>query len=73
MPVGSGARTRWSQAGVRYVRQAGILYGVGLRQLVLVVPVVAAVLLPAAGPLAAALVCGVLHVLDRFGDASADA
>jgi len=69
MPVDSDARSRWSPAGVRYVRKAGILYGIGLRQLVLVVPVVAAMLLPAAGPLAAALVVAILHHLDRFGDA----
>jgi len=68
MPVGSDARTRWSKAGVRYVRRAGILYGVGLRQLVLVVPVVAAIPLPAVGPVAAIFVVGVLHYFDRIGD-----
>lgn len=66
MPVDSDARARWTEAGVRYVRRAGLLYGVALRQLVLAVPVVVAILLPAAGPLAAALVAGVLHSLDRF-------
>ena len=73
MPVDSDTRTRWSKAGVRYVRRAGILYGVGLRQLVLVVPVVAAILLPAAGPFAAIGVVGVLHCFDRIGDDAADA
>ena len=72
MPVESQARARWTAAGVRYVRRAGVLYGVGLRQLVLVVPVVAAMLLPASGPLAALLVVAVLHSLDRFNDEGAE-
>ncbi len=71
MPVASPARARWTDVGVRYVRRAGVLYGVGLRQLVLVVPVVAALLAPAAGPVAAALVVAVLVALDRFGDDAA--
>jgi Protein of unknown function, DUF599 len=68
MPVDSAARKRWSRAGVRYVRRAGVLYGIGLRQLVLVVPVVAAILLPLAGPVAAVLVAGVLFCFDRYSD-----
>jgi uncharacterized membrane protein len=68
MPVDSEARKRWAHAGVRYVRRAGILYGVGLRQLVLVVPVVAAILFPLAGPVAAAVVAGVLFWFDRYSD-----
>lgn len=66
IPVESAARKRWHAAGVRYLRQAGLLYGVGLRQLVLVVPVVAAILWPAAGPVAAVIVAGVLFSFDRF-------
>jgi hypothetical protein len=69
MPVESDARKRWARAGIRYVRRAGILYGVGLRQLMLVVPVVAALLLPIAGPIAAVLVAGLLFSLDRYGEA----
>jgi len=68
MPVDSQARSRWSASGVRYVRRAGVLYGVGLRQLVLVVPVVAAILLPLAGPVAAILVAAVLFSFDRYRD-----
>jgi uncharacterized membrane protein len=68
MPVDSDARKRWAHAGVRYVRRAGVLYGIGLRQLVLVVPVVAAILLPLAGPVAAVLVAGVLFWFDRYSD-----
>ena len=68
MPVDSEARNRWAHAGVRYVRRAGVLYGIGLRQLVLVAPVVAAILLPLAGPVAALLVAALLFWLDRFSD-----
>ncbi|MFG6429035.1 DUF599 family protein [Pelomonas parva] len=72
MPVESEARARWTAAGVRYVRRAGVLYGVGLRQLVLVVPVVSAMLLSASGPVAALLVVAVLYSLDRFNDEGAE-
>lgn len=68
MPVASEARQRWAAAGLRYVRRAGVLYGVGLRQLVLVVPVVAALLLPMAGPPAALLVVALLYSFDRYHD-----
>lgn len=68
MPVESEARKRWGHAGVRYVRRAGVLYGVGLRQLVLVGPVVAAILLPLAGPVAAVLVTAMLFWFDRYSD-----
>lgn len=67
MPVASPARARWTAAGARYVSRAGLLYGFGLRQLVLVGPVVAALLLPAAGPVAGLLVVVALYALDRFG------
>lgn len=66
IPVESDVRRRWNAAGIRYVRRAGVLYGVGLRQLVLVVPIVAAILTPAAGPLAAFLVSAVLFSFERF-------
>lgn len=66
MPVDSQARKLWTPAGTAYVRKAGVLYSWGLRQLVLVAPVVAFILHPVAGPLAAILVSGVLFSLDRF-------
>lgn len=66
MPVGSSARTQWTPAGIAYVRKAGVLYGRGLRQLLLVAPLVAFILHPAAGPVAAALVLAVLWRLDRL-------
>ncbi|NML18179.1 DUF599 domain-containing protein [Azohydromonas caseinilytica] len=66
MPVNSPARKQWHTAGMAYVRKAGVLYSVGLRQLVLVAPVVASILYPAAGPVAAMLVVAVLLRMDRF-------
>ncbi|PZP93929.1 MAG: DUF599 domain-containing protein [Variovorax paradoxus] len=70
MPVGSEARLRWTPLGVRYVRKAGLLYGFGLRQLVLVAPVVAAMLHPFAGPVAALVVAWVLYAFDRVARAT---
>ncbi len=70
MPVDSEARQRWQATGIRYIRRAGYLYGIGLRQLILVAPVVATLLLPAAGPVAAVLVVGVLFSFDRYDKAA---
>lgn len=67
MPVQSAARQRWAGSGAAYARRAGILYGWGLRHLILVAPLVAAVLHPLAGPLAAALVVAVMSGFDRVG------
>lgn len=73
MPVGSAARVQWAWAGTVYVRRAGILYGLGLRHLVLVAPILAAILHPLAGPVAAVLVVAVLFGFDRFtSDARTD-
>lgn len=73
MPVGSAARAQWAWAGTVYVRRAGILYGLGLRHLVLVAPILAAILHPLAGPVAAVLVVAVLFGFDRFtSDARTD-
>jgi uncharacterized membrane protein len=66
MPVDSEARKRWSAAGTTYVRKAGVLYSWGLRQLVLVVPVVAFILYPLAGVIGAFAVVAALMNFDRF-------
>ncbi|MBC7598905.1 MAG: DUF599 domain-containing protein [Polaromonas sp.] len=66
LPVESDVRRHWTPAGTAYVRKAGVLYGWGLRQLVLLAPLVAFILHPVAGPIAALVVCGVLFSLDRF-------
>lgn len=66
MPVDSEARRQWTSTGTMYVRKAGVLYSWGLRQLVLVAPIVAFILHPMAGPFAAVLVSGVLLGFDRF-------
>ena len=67
-PVGSDVRRRWAAAGTAYVRRAGLLYSWSLRHLVLVVPVVAFILYPLAGPIAAILVVGVLYRVDHPSD-----
>jgi uncharacterized membrane protein len=65
MPVGSEARQRWAAAGLAYVRRAGILYSWGLRHLILVAPILACLLHPFAGPVAAVFVIVVLSRFDR--------
>lgn len=67
MPVGSPVREHWTPAGAHYVRRAGVLYGWGLRHLVMVAPLVASILLPVAGPLAALVVVAVMSSIDRVG------
>jgi hypothetical protein len=66
MPVDSEARQGWSDAGRVYVRRAGILYSWGLRHLILVAPILASMVHPAAGPVAALAVVAVLVGFDRF-------
>ncbi len=65
MPIESAARQRWAGAGAAYVRRAGLLYSWGLRHLVMVAPVLAFILHPVAGPVAALLAVGVLFAFDR--------
>ena len=65
MPVESEARTRWNQAGTAYVRRASVLYGWGLRHLILVAPILICLLYPLAGPIAAVLLVVVLVGFDR--------
>ncbi len=67
MPVESDARQRWAEAGSAYVRRAGVLYSWGLRHLILVAPILACLLHPMAGPIAAGLVVVVLPRFDRVG------
>ena len=64
MPVESEARMRWADAGAAYVRRAGLLYSWGLRHLILVAPILACLLHPLAGPIAAVLVVVVLVRFD---------
>lgn len=66
MPVGSATRLRWFATGTAYVRRAGILYSWGLRHLFLVAPVVAYILHPLAGPVAAIGVVVILRSFDRM-------
>lgn len=67
MPVGSATRQHWSTHGSAYVRRASILYSWGLRHLLLVAPVMAFIVYPLAGPVAALGVVVVLRGFDRMG------
>ncbi len=67
MPVGSEARARWLAVGIRYVREAGFLYSWGLRHLILVAPIIAAIAYPLAGPVMAVALIAVLRRFDRVG------
>ena len=67
MPVDSEARRRWTAIGALYLRRAGLLYSWGLRNLLMVAPILAFFVYPWAGPVAAMLVAAVLIAFDRFG------
>jgi hypothetical protein len=69
MPIDSEARRRWGDAGSAYVRRAGVLYSWGLRHLILVAPILASILHPVTGPIAALVVVGVLFGFDRISTA----
>lgn len=64
LPVGSTARDRWTTSGKSHLRRAGVLYSWGLRFMVLVSPVLAAIVEPLAGPFAALVVVGILLNFD---------
>lgn len=65
MPVDAPARQRWAATGTDCVRRAGLLYSWGLRQLLLVVPVLAFILHPLAGVVGALVVVLALARFDR--------
>lgn len=67
MPVGSQVRTRWHEVGVRYLRAAGIYYSWGLRHLIMVAPIVAAIVYPLAGPVMAIILIGFMRRFNRVG------
>lgn len=66
MPVGTPQRRAWATAGTAYLRKAGLLYSWGLRQLILLVPVVSYILHPLAGVVSSLLVVAALVRFDRF-------
>ena len=66
MPVGSAQRGVWAASGAVYVRRAGLLYGWGLRHLILVAPMLGFIVHPLAGPVAAMLVVLALWSFDRL-------
>lgn len=66
MPVNSDERKQWGQTAVAYLRRAGLLYSWGLRHLLMVAPLLAFIVYPLAGPVAAALVVAALFGFDKF-------
>ena len=66
MPVGSAQRGVWAASVAVYVRRAGLLYGWGLRHLILVAPMLGFIVHPLAGPVAAVLVVLALWGFDRL-------
>lgn len=66
MPVESEERNRWGPTAIAYLRRAGLLYSWGLRHLLMVAPLLACIVYPLAGPVAAALVVAALFAFDRF-------
>ena len=70
MPVGSAQRQQWSASCVVYLRRAGLLYGWGLRNLILVGPMLGFIVHPLAGPVAAVLVVVSLWGFDRLSPGS---
>lgn len=66
MPVDSEERNRWGPTAVAYLRRAGLLYSWGLRHLLMVAPLLACIVYPLAGPVAAALAVAALFAFDRF-------
>ena len=66
MPVDSDERKQWGPTAVAYLRRAGLLYSWGLRHLLMVAPLLAFIVYPLAGPVAAVLVVAALFGFDRF-------
>jgi hypothetical protein len=66
MPIDSSERQRWSPTAVVYLRRAGLLYSWGLRHLLIVAPILAFIVYPLAGPVAAFLLIIVFVFIDRF-------
>jgi hypothetical protein len=62
MPVGSEARKKWHVSGVAYLNRAGLSYSWSVHFLLLLMPVVACILYPAAG-LGCAVIWAVLMFL----------
>lgn len=66
MPVESEERLRWAPTAIAYLRRAGLLYSWGLRHLLMVAAVLAFIVYPLAGPIAALFVVAALVAFDRF-------
>lgn len=66
MPAGAKEGQQWRATGAIYLRRAGLLYSWGLRHLLMVAPILASIVYPLAGPVAALLVVMALYGFDRF-------
>ena len=66
MPAGAKETQQWRATGAIYLRRAGLLYSWGLRHLLMVAPILASIVYPLAGPVAALLVVLALYDFDRF-------
>jgi len=66
MPIDSEERRRWASTCANHLRRAGLLYSWGLRHLVLVAPILAAILYPPAGPIVALIDIVTLYGFDRI-------
>ena len=66
MTVASVERKRWAPTAVGYLRRARLLYSWGLRHLLMVAAVLAFIVYPLAGPIAALAVVAALVAFDRF-------
>ena len=64
IPVNSQARQRWAPIGAVYLRRAGLLYSWGLRNLLMVAPILAFIVYPWTGPAAAVIVVAALVAFD---------
>lgn len=65
MPVMSVTRQNWQGTGIHHLRRGGVLYGWGLRSLLMVAPLVVSIVSPLAGPLASLGLLVVLWQLDQ--------
>ncbi|MDN3918776.1 DUF599 family protein [Roseateles violae] len=70
MPVNAPARQRWAGAGRLHLRSAGLLYGWGLRCMLLVAPILVSLVHAGAGTVSALLLTGALWRLEGSGAVS---
>lgn len=65
MPVASAQRQAWAPTGAALLRRGGLLYGWGVRSLLLCLPLLVSLLQPWGGPPAVLLLWGALYAYDH--------